>query len=135
MYNNNNNNKSRRRKYNDCFLLCFLSTFLFFFMLQFLPFYSSSLAFCLFYLNHDFFVPFSVMLAPSPFQDVIVQRWKCQLYHHRSSIGSMPAFQVPSFSYICMYGVRSESSTWFNVHIEAKRSKLDRVYVNDRSVT
>ena len=57
------------------------------------------------------------------------------MYHHPSVIGPEPALQVPSCSSICMYRVRSESSTWFNVHIKAKRSTLERVYVNGRSVT
>jgi hypothetical protein len=47
----------------------------------------------------------------------------------------VPALQVPSCSSICMHRFRSESSTWFNVHIKAKRSKLYREYVNGRSVT
>jgi hypothetical protein len=76
-----------------------------------------------------------VQLANSPFQDVTAQTWKCQLYHHPTTIGPEPTLQVPSLSSICTYRVRSESSAWFNVHIKAKRSTLDRVYVNGRSIT
>jgi len=99
-----------------------------FFLSCLLPFSSLSL-------NHNLFLPFSVQLAHNPVQDVTAQTWKCQLCPHPSTIGPEPALQVPFLSSICMYRVRSESSTWFNVHIKAKRSTLDRVYVNGRSIT
>jgi hypothetical protein len=126
-------------KNKDGFFLSFcFSTMLFFFILQFpylsIPFYTLSFPLVAFFLScfrpvsfvslsHDFFLPVSVEMVASSVQNV-AQTWKCQLHKHRNTIRPQPALLVPSCSSVCVYRVQSESSTWFNVHIKAKRSKL-----------